>query len=248
MKLISIAIIIFFFGIAPVSANDETVHIAVASNFASTLEKLSESFSKKTGHKTLITKGATGILYNQITHGAPFDIFLSADASRPQLLEKEGMVISNNRFTYAVGILALWHPSSQNTVSKYILNNKNIKHLAIANPALAPYGLAAKETLIHEELWQDKQQELLFGNNISQAFHFTASGNNTAGFVALSQLLKRQIPVSHYWVIPETYHAPINQQAVLLNNFPAATEFMGFLKSNTARKLIIADGYKMETR
>lgn len=244
----TIAITLLFLSLASVSAKGEILHIATASNFAPTLEKLSESFNKETGHKIIITNGATGALYTQIIQGAPFDILLSADVFRAQKLEEERVAIRNSRFTYAIGRLALWYPSSEIDVSEDTLYDKNIKHLAIANPDLAPYGLAAKETLIHLSKWQDYRQKLLLGNNISQAFNFTSKSHNTAGFVALSQLLKKQIPPSKYWIIPDNYYTPIKQQAVLLKDLPEGLAFMEFLKSNTAKQIILADGYKTEAQ
>ena len=244
MSKATIAIILLFLGIASANARDKVMHIAVASNFAPTLEKLSELFTKETGHPIIITKGSTGTLYTQIIQGAPFDIFLSADASRAQKLEEDKVAIRNSRFTYAVGRLALWYPSGQRSVSESVLNDKNIKHIAIANPSLAPYGLAAKETLTQMGLWADKQSLLLMGNNVSQTFHFITNGNNTAGFVSLSQLLKQQIPESQYWIVPDIYHTEIKQQAVLLTDSPEGLGFMNFLKSDASRQIILADGYK----
>ncbi len=240
-----ITFIILFMGINSTNAQNRVLHIGTASNFVPTLEKLSESFTQKTGHKIIVTKGATGVLYAQIIQGAPFDVFLSADVKRAQKLEEDSIAIQNSRFTYAVGILALWNPSGQTDTLENTLNDKSIKHIAIANPNIAPYGAAAKEALIHMESWQGNQQKLLLSSNISQTFHFTQRGNKTIGFVALSQLLKQNTPKNRYWIIPNNYHAPIKQQAILIKNSPEAYEFMTFLKSKVAQELIIADGYKM---
>jgi molybdate transport system substrate-binding protein len=134
-------------------AHADTVHVAVASNFASALEAISKSFETKTGHQVVISSGATGKFYAQIKSGAPFEVFLAADTTTPQKLEEEGYVVRNSRFTYAIGRLVLWS-SQPHYVDREgaVLKVGHFAHLSIANPKTAPYGLAALEVLKRQGL------------------------------------------------------------------------------------------------
>ncbi len=242
----AIVIIALFFNICAANAQERKLHIAVASNFVTTLEKISNNFSKSSGYKIMLTKGSTGTLYTQILQGAPFDVFLSADSKHAKKLENENSAVKESRFTYAIGTLAFWYPDSEQKVSQDSLFDSNIKNIAIANPKLAPYCQAAKEVATHWRIWQEKQPILLTANNVSQTFWFTQYKKNIAGFVSLSQLLKQNISDEKYWIVPSRYHSLIKQQAIRLNNKVEAKEFMDFLKSDVAKDIIIADGYKLE--
>ena len=214
----------------------------MASNFSETIKKLSKSFEEKSGTKVNLIFGSTGKLYAQIRNGAPYDIFLAADKQRPQLLEKEEIVVPENSFTYARGSLVLWSPRVNNV--KELLLSKNFKYLAMANPKLAPYGRAAKEVLQSFDLWDRLQGKIAYGENIVQTFHFIQSGNADLGFVAESQI-KSSIykMIGSFWKVPLTRYAPIEQQAVLLKNNNEARSFFEYLQSVEARKIITEYGY-----
>ena len=126
-------------------ASAATIRVAVAANFKPVLDVLAEQFEQKHNARVLVSSASSGILYNQITHGAPFDLFLSADDELPARLEQDGLIVPGSRQTYAYGRLVLWshldNPLTLTTLDKYK------GRLAIANPALAPYGLAAQQTL-----------------------------------------------------------------------------------------------------
>lgn len=230
------------------AAHAETVRVAVAANFATPIKTIAENFEKATGHQVRISSGSTGKFYTQIKNGAPFDVFLAADDKTPAKLEKEGETIPGSRFTYAVGKLALWS-AKENTIDANgnILKTPHYAHLAIASPRLAPYGLAAQETLEKLRLWDAVQPRLVQGENIAQAYQFAASGNAELGFVALSQIYKDgKIQSGSAWIIPADYYRPILQDAVILNNGknnPAATAFAQYLKSEPALKVIRSFGY-----
>lgn len=224
----------------------DTLRVAVASNFAATAQALAERFEQTSDHRIKLAFGSTGKHYGQIVHGAPFDAFLAADAERPRRLEAEGRAITGTRFTYAIGRLALWSPIPGLVDSAgQVLGSDRYTHLAIANPRLAPYGMAAQQVLQRLQLWESLQNRLIRGENIGQTFRFVKGGGAQLGFVALSQVRHPDEPASgSLWLPPAGYYTPIEQQAVLLNEKPAARAFLQFLASAPARALIRAHGYE----
>ncbi|MBB6521529.1 molybdate ABC transporter substrate-binding protein [Pseudoteredinibacter isoporae] len=226
--------------------------IAVASNFAQTARTLGAEFKKKSGYELRFVLGSSGKIAAQIRHGAPFDLFLSADQERPIQLMEEQLAVDNSRFSYAEGALVLWSAKKKySSIDARFLEQqkKENQHLrlAIANPKLAPYGRAAFAVLgdIH-------QRQLVQGENIAQAFQFTRIGQVDAGFIAKSQWL--QLPEAQRqsaWEIPRHMHPAILQDAVLLNrakNNDAAKAFWQYLQSPDAHLIIEKDGYLAPTK
>jgi molybdate transport system substrate-binding protein len=228
------------------------VTVAVASNFLNPFKRLVPVFQKQSGHTVLTVSGSTGKLYAQILHGAPFEVFLSADSERPRLLEKSGQAVTATRFTYAQGKIVLWSADPRRIPAdgKSILHRRNFKHLALANPKTAPYGKAAYTTLIRLNLWKSIAPALVQGENIGQTFQFVATGNAEVGFVALSQVLDPRLKIKgSRWVVPEHLYDDIDQDAVLLTrgkSQPAARALLQFLKSGTVRKMIQSYGYGLK--
>ena len=225
----------------------EPLRIAVAANFTDTTRDLIAVFEETTGHSVAASYGSTGKLYAQIENGAPFDVFQAADSARPERLENSGSAVAGSRFTYARGRLALWSPEP--AVFRHPQNwlaSADFKRLAIANPKTAPYGLAAQQALNHMSLWDALQPRLVRGDSIAQAFQFVATSNAQAGFVALSQVNAWPDSDDTLWVVPPRMYAPIDQQAVLLNrgkDKPIARQWLNFLRSPQALKIIEDDGY-----
>ncbi len=230
-----------------VPAQAGEVHVAVAANFVGPLTQLAKTFEQDSGNRVIFSPGSTGKLYAQIKNGAPFDVLLAADARRPQLLEQEKLGVAGSRFTYAVGRLALWSPKAGLVdPGGQVLKSGRFERLAVANPKTAPYGEAARETLERMGLWQTLAPRLVRGEDIGQTFQFVASGNADLGFVALSQVKGADRYHGSYWIVPDTFHQPVEQQAVLLEkgrNNPAARAFMAFLKGKAARAMIENFGY-----
>lgn len=223
------------------------IQVAVASNFSQVVGILASRFETTTGHRVAVIPGSTGKHYAQIRNGAPFDLFLAADAIHPRRLEEGGLAIPGSRFTYAVGQLVLWSPREDFVDDQgEVLENGKFRHLGIANPGLAPYGLAAREALESLELWEGLQDRMVRGENIGQAFQFVASGNAELGFVALSQVMTpgHGLRTGSIWQVPQELYTPIEQQAVLVQDNAAAREFMDFLESAEARLIIRDHGYK----
>ena len=243
-------VLLAFFLLHVSDALAKELRIAVASNFLLPLKELSRKFKESTGHKVVVISGSTGKLYAQIKQGAPFDILLAADSIRPELLEKEGIGVPGSRFTYAVGRLALWSADSTLPLKNdlQVLNHKNFRYLAIANPKTAPYGKAAEQVLRKKGFWEQIQNRLVRGENISQTFQFVMTGNADIGFIALSQLRKNQ-GLGFSWIVPQEWHDPIQQQCILLKRAKtnkAAQQFLNFIKSNRIQKQIESYGYSLK--
>ena len=228
----------------------DEVQVAVAANFTAPIQAIASDFEKDTGHKLIAAYGATGQFYTQIKNGAPFEVFLAADDSTPEKLEKEGDIVPGSRFTYAIGTLALWSAKDGyvDDAGK-VLEKNQFKHLSIANPKAAPYGLAATQVLAEQGLTDKVKDKIVEGQNITQAYQFVSTGNAELGFVALSQIFKDG-KVSHgsAWIIPETMHDPIKQDAVILKkgeNNPAAKALTEYLKGPKAEAIIKSYGYQL---
>lgn len=232
------------------SAIADEVKVAVAANFTAPIQALAPAFEQATGHKLVASFGATGQIYAQIKHGAPFDVFLSADDSTPAKLESEGDTLPGSRFTYAIGSLVLWSAdASYLDGSDAALKAGQFKHLSIANPKAAPYGLAATQVLDKLGLSDAVKSKLVEGQNITQAHQFVSTGNAELGFVALSQVYKDgQVSSGSAWIVPDDMYDPIKQDAVILKqgaNNPAAAALVEYLKGPEAAKVIKSFGYKL---
>ncbi|MGC0152425.1 molybdate ABC transporter substrate-binding protein [Chromobacterium vaccinii] len=228
----------------PSLALADTVSVAVASNFQQTLDKIAVAFKASTGHDIKASAGASGKLAAQIRQGAPFDVFLSADDERPTELAKAGVGQPGSQFTYAYGQLALWS-KKRGDAGEATLRKGDFAKLAVANPATAPYGRAAMETLGALKLEAAAKPKLLTGDNIGQTMQFAEVGGADFAFVAYSQLLEQGIR-DHYWLVPEKLHQPIRQDALQIKPTPAATALMAFLKGEQARALMAQAGYRFK--
>jgi len=252
-KLKSFACFFVFFGLlmgASQAVADE-LKVAVASNFYPTMKLIAKHFELKTDgssgqqHKVILIPGSSGKHYAQIINGAPFDVFFSADIDRARMLEQEGRVVAGTRFTYALGKLILWSSLDNYVDSKgEVLNRKDFRYLAIANPKLAPYGKSAEEVLRSLKLWENLQGRLVRGENIAQTFQFISSGNAKLGFVAYSQIMNPGLSIDgSIWEVPQSIYKPIEQQAVLLKDSYIGREFLSFVKSDESLSIIYESGY-----
>jgi len=230
-----------------VPAQAAEVKVAVAANFSAAIRALQPKFEAASGHTMRISTGSTGKLYAQIRNGAPFGVFLAADSRRPRKLDAGGYVAEDGRFTYAQGRIALWSPAPDRVKGPATLARTDFRHLAIANPKTAPYGLAARQTLQALGHWQALRGRIVRGENIGQTHQFVASGNADLGFVALSQISGPNRPeAGSRWLVPQRHYAPIRQQAVLLADAadnPAARALVTYLRGPEAAAVIRAFGY-----
>jgi len=239
-------------GLASISitADAESTLVAVAANFTKPMNEIAAEFEKATGHSVKLSFGASGKFVSQIENGAPFEIFLSADEKNPLKLEQAGFAVDGSRFTYAIGKLALWS-NNANTVDDEgrILANGSFQHLAVADPKLAPYGVAALEVLKAKGLLEKLQPLIVQGENIAQTYEFVSTGNAELGFVALSQIFENgKITQGSAWLVPDNLYTPILQDAILLKTGtenPAASALIAFLKTPAALAVIEKYGYDL---
>lgn len=221
------------------------IRLAVAANFSNTIAELVPLFEKQTGHKIVPSFGSTGKFFVQIKQGAPFDVFLAADAKHPQLLESEKLAVPGTRFTYATGKIALWSTKEGFVdAGGKVLEQGAFNFIAMANPDVAPYGRAAQEYLVARKLWDSLAGRVVMGQDIGQAYQFVSTGHAELGFVALSQILApgKKSPGSFY-IVPQKYYQPLEQQAIQIKAGEAATQFLEFLKSAPAKQVIRTYGY-----
>jgi molybdate transport system substrate-binding protein len=232
----------------PARADDVTA--AVAANFFPAFREIERAFERDTRHRVNVIPGSSGNFYGQIKHGAPFDVFFSADRERPKRLEDEGAAVRGSRFTYAVGRLVLWSPDPAVVTGEQTLRTARFKHLAMANPQLAPYGLAAKQVMTKLALWDLIQPRIVQGESLGQTMGFVASGNAELGFVALSQVLDPTLrSKGSRWDIPLDLYDPIDQDAVVLvraRSNPAAVALMEYMRGTDARTVIERFGYGLK--
>jgi molybdate transport system substrate-binding protein len=221
------------------------VLIATATNFTIATERLKEAYEASTNHRIHIISGSTGKLYAQITRGAPFDILLAADQRRPELLERDGQAVAGSRFTYAIGGLALWMATGETFGDQDGMQVlRHARRIAIANPDLAPYGAAAWQAMGRAGLQDELRDRIVMGENVGQAYAMVASGNADMGLVATSMMPPDS---GSRWLLPDSLHDPIRQDAVLLaraEENPAALGFLRYLRSAEARELIELMGFR----
>ena len=246
LALLAIATAAFLSSLAGPSRAGQT-NVAVAANFTEPAKEIAALFKQKTGNEAVLSFGASGAFFTQISHDAPFQVFLSADAARPKAAIDGGFAVPGSLFTYAIGKLVLWSKVVDVTKGDEALKAGAFSKLSIANPASAPYGTAAIETMKAIGVYDAMQPKIVQGNSIAQAFQFVDTKNAELGFVALSQLYG--ITDGTRWLVPQALYAPIRQDAVLLKkgeNDEASKAFLEFLKGPQARAIIERFGYALE--
>ena len=238
-----------------VAAQAGEVTVAVAANFTAPMQKIAKAFEQDTGHKAQLAFGATGKFYAQIKNVAPFAVLLAADDETPARLEKEGLAVAGTRFTYATGRLVLWSKSANlvddkgEVLRSPRLDQLGIHKIAMADPKLAPYGIAAMEVINKLGVQTNVIPKLVQGESIGQTYQFVSTENAQLGFVALSQIsIDGRITQGSAWVVPQSMHAPLKQDAVLLNagkDNAAAHALLKYLQGDTAKAIITRYGYAL---
>jgi molybdate transport system substrate-binding protein len=243
-------ILFIFILFCPLRSEAQDARVAVASNFVNTAQVLVLKFSEQTPYKVSVSAASTGKFYAQIRQAAPFDVLLSADRQTPERLVTEGLAVKDSLLDYARGRLVFVSQAPSSSVSaEQSLRQAQFKKLAIANPDLSPYGLAAKQTLESLGLLPKVQARLVMGENIGQAAHFVFSGNADAGLLPRAFALETPEQKKLYqnsWLVPESLHQPIIQTAVLLTrgqHNQAARAFMQYLQQPEAQGIIASHGY-----
>ncbi|MEO6699358.1 MAG: molybdate ABC transporter substrate-binding protein [Paraperlucidibaca sp.] len=226
----------------PMRATADSLTVAVAANFAPTLRLLAERFELDGKHQVRVVTGSSGLLAAQIGHGAPYDQFYSADASKPQALIDAGLAQTSERYTYAIGRLVLWSAQAHRVDAQGRVLQTDFRYLALANPRLAPYGQAALDVLSARQLVAATRTRWVMGENIAQTYQFVATGNADLGFIALAQW-QAEAKTGSSWLVPSALHRPIVQDALLLRATPASRAFWQFMREPWAREQIRRAGY-----
>jgi molybdate transport system substrate-binding protein len=248
--------VLFAFAAIPLHA--EQVNVAAASDLNFAIKEIIQQFELETGHNVRLTLGSSGNFYAQISNGAPFDVFLSADMNYPRQLEATGRAVPGSTFIYGVGGIAIWAPKTSrlnlDSLGMKALLEPSVKKIAIANPDHAPYGRAAVAAMRQAGVYEQVQKKLVLGENISQAAQFVQSGTADLGIIALSIAMSAPMRASgSYWIIPRKNYPPLEQGAVLLKNAgPAGKSFHEWLRSASAKKIFekydITTGLNIDTQ
>ncbi|MCZ6475720.1 MAG: molybdate ABC transporter substrate-binding protein [Gammaproteobacteria bacterium] len=242
--------LLFLLGLTGIASSDaESVAVAVAANFYAPMDALVQDFEIRTDHDVMLISGSTGSLYAQIVNGAPYDVFIAADARRPALLATSGLGVVQSQITVALGQLVLWTADRDLIDGRdlSLLRDSGIRFLAIANPDLAPYGEAARQALVAMNLWERWASRLVYGENVAQAYAMVATGNAEFGLIARSQI-SGEVGQSGYLLVPQTLYEPIRQDAILLERGAgntAAITLLEFLSTAEARTVIRKFGYRL---
>jgi molybdate transport system substrate-binding protein len=232
----------------PASAGEITIAAASDLNFA--FKELVPAYEKATGNRVKLSFGSSGNFFSQIQHGAPFDLYFSADIAYPRKLEEAGLTVPGSLYPYALGRIVMWvkHDSRLDVAQGFeALREATVKKIAIANPKHAPYGRAAVAALRKAGLYEEVKDHLVYGENISQAAQFVESGAADIGIIALSLALAPSMKVAgRYWEIPSEMHPPIEQGVVMLSggkNRGAAKAFLSCLQSAEGQAIMARYGF-----
>jgi molybdate transport system substrate-binding protein len=233
------------------TAQAQTIAVAAAADLQAVLPDLAARFEMSGGRRVVPTFGSSGNFYAQIQNGAPFDLFLSADIVYPRRLAEHGFADPATLTRYAVGRLAVWTRTDSGVdISGGLqsLRGPRVRRIALANPAHAPYGMAAVAALRREGLYDPLRPRFVLGENIAQAAQFAQSGNADVGLLALSLALAPAMKASGVYVeVSASLHPPIEQGGVVLRgsrNPAAAREFLAFLSRPEAVRLLRAFGFE----
>ena len=237
----------------PALAMAETANVAAASNMQFALEEIAARFQKDTGHTPRLVFGSSGNLYRQISQGAPFQLFLSADEAYVEQLATAGKTLDEG-VLYGLGRIALMAPKGSTLTAageleglQAALAAGRIEKFAIANPEHAPDGRAAEQALRHAGLWDALQGKLVLGENIAQAAQFATSGNAQGGIVAYSLALAPGVAErGDFVLIPSAWHQPLRQRMVLLKGANVSAQaFYQYLQQPAARAIMSKYGFDM---
>lgn len=249
MLLVTIAALSLFSGCKD-KTKEEKITVAAAANTQYAMEELTKEFTKLSGIKCDLVLGSSGKLTAQITEGAPYDIFVSADMKYPEEIYKKGLAIQLPEI-YAYGKLVLWTLKDNVQPSVAIMTDNTVEHIALANPKTAPYGKAAIAILDHYELFEQLEDKLVYGESISQTNQFIISKSAELGFTAMSTVLSPQMKGKGRWVeLKNELYTPIEQGVIIIkqehSNAEKVAEFYNFLFTPKARHILKNFGYSVD--
>lgn len=241
--------LVLLFLLCPGCLQAQTIRVAVAANAQFVMEKLRTEFQKKTGITIESIVSSSGKLTTQIQQGAPYDVFLSADMNYPETLFRQNLT-QQTPIVYAYGTLVLWTMGNLPlSADLKVLQNPAVRHIAIANPAKAPYGEAAESVLKQAKLLESIRSKIVYGESIAQVNQYILSGSAEVGFTAKSVVLDSSLNKRGHWIeLPSKSYSPIAQGVVVLKRTTegkAAQQFIQFLRSPAARRILQQFGYRV---
>ncbi|SDK17035.1 molybdate ABC transporter substrate-binding protein [Natronincola ferrireducens] len=223
------------------------LHIAAAASLRFAFEEIGMVFEEETNTKVIFQFGSSGNLAQQIINGAPIDLFVAADTKFVEDLIENGDIIEETKNVYAIGriVLAVNRNANIEATTLEDLLSSDIKHIALANPNHAPYGLAGKEALENKGLWDLMEEKLVYGENASQTMQFVQMGNAPVGIIPLSIANVEEID---FFLIDEELHNPIEQMLGVVshsNNQEFAKDFAKFVNSTEGRIIMKKYGFDL---
>jgi molybdate transport system substrate-binding protein len=228
------------------SGGEAPLRVAAAADLSVAFKEVGDAFEKKTGHKVVFTFGATGTLAKQIAEGAPYDLFAAANVAFLKTPIEAGACDPATQALYARGHIVVWTKEDVPAPkSLKELTDPRYDHIAIANPAHAPYGKAAVEALKSAGIYEEVQPKLVFGSNVQQTLQLAQTGNAAAAIVALSLA---KVTQGNTLAIDESQHKPIDQALIVCKHgeaMTAAKQFAAFVKSDTAQRIMKKYGFLM---
>lgn len=240
-------VFILLFIVVNICVHAQIVKIAAAGNLRFILNEIIEKYKSKNLTADIIANyGASGVLFQQISHGADFDIFMAADKEFPDKLKAQGLT-SGDVKTYAFGKLVLWSNTVDVSKGIKVLKESEIKHIAIAKPEVAPYGERAVECLKFYKLYEEVKDKIVYADNIAQAAQYTQTGNAEAGFIAMALALSPEMKGTYYKIDQKSYK-PVEQAMVLLKNKEMkaeAVKFMSYILSRECGPIFKKYGFKV---
>jgi len=228
-------------------AAGEKLTLAAASDLRYALTDIVALYKKDHPERVVdVIFGSSGKMTSQIMHGAPYDVFFSADIAYPEKLHAAGFAISKPA-VYALGRIVLWsHKQDASQLKLKNLLNKPIKRIAIANPVHAPYGVRAKEALQAAGLWNAVQHKLVFGENIARTAQMIESEAADIGIIALSLARFPDLAKHGYTLIDDHLHNPLTQAYVITQygaDNKAAHAFVRFMKTEPIHVIMKQYGF-----
>jgi molybdate transport system substrate-binding protein len=237
-------------GLTLAQAPRASITVAAASDLQAVFPELARGFEQATGIRAAASFGSSGNFFAQIQNGAPFDVFMSADADYPLKLAAAGHAEARSIVRYGIGHIVIWTRSGSGidlTRGMQSLTSRNVRRIAIANPEYAPYGRAAVAALRAEKLYDLVRSRLVLGDNISQTAQLADSGNADVAIIALSLARGPALAASGTHVeIPISAYPPIDQAATLVASSAKKAEarrFLTYLQSPDARRLLERFGF-----
>lgn len=248
LSLIVYAFLLTLFGSCfSKQSNDQKITIAAAASMQFVLKEIVHEFSTSSGVDCDLILGSSGKLTAQIIEGAPYDVFLSADEKYANELSKKGLMKSPVQI-FSKGKLVLWSMTNHLDKNIHLLKNQTFRHIAVANPKTAPYGVATIDCLKYYGLLQSIENKLVFGESIAQVNQFISSKSADVGFTALSVVLSPKLKNKGNWIeLDNESYSPINQSVVLIENEKSNSkeieQFHQFLFSKKSKNILKEFGY-----